>query len=149
MTRLLGGHRETRSEKLGDRAFSQGFYVTPCVMEAQDDESTIVREEVFGPVLTVLEFSDEEEVVSRANRTRFGLSAGIFTENLRRAHRVISRLQAGNCWVNDYNLAPVEMPWGGYKHSGVGRENGSAAVESWTQVKSVYVQTGKLWCPYK
>jgi len=108
----------------------------------------IAREEVFGPVMAVLDFDAEDEVVARANATEFGLSAGVFTADMTRAHRVIGRLQAGTCWINAYNLTPVEAPFGGSKASGVGRENGHAAVEHFTQVKSVYVGMGPVDAPY-
>ena len=73
----------------------------------------IVREEIFGPVMSVLEFDDEDEVVARANATEFGLAAGVFTNDLTRAHRVIARLEAGTCWINHYNVTPIELPFGG------------------------------------
>jgi betaine-aldehyde dehydrogenase len=108
----------------------------------------IVREEIFGPVMSVLEFEDEQEVVERANATEFGLAAGVFTNDLTRAHRVIARLQAGTCWINQYNVTPIELPFGGVKLSGLGRENGRAAIEHYTQLKSVYVAMGDVDCLY-
>ena len=84
----------------------------------------------------------------RANATEFGLSAGVFTRDLSRAHRVVARLEAGTCWINTYNLAPVEMPFGGVKASGVGRENAKAAIQHYSQLKSVYVATGPVDAPY-
>ncbi|RHZ38346.1 hypothetical protein DYB26_007544, partial [Aphanomyces astaci] len=103
------------------------------------DDMRIVQEEIFGMVLCVLPFESGAEVVARANATSFGLSAGVFTNDLKRAHRVIQQLDVGTAWINTYNLAPVELPWGGSKQSGMGRENGVAAAQSWTQLKSVYV----------
>ncbi|NCU21019.1 aldehyde dehydrogenase family protein, partial [Candidatus Falkowbacteria bacterium] len=105
-------------------------------------------QEVFGPVMAVLEFDTEDEVVARANATQYGLAAGVFTADLARAHRVIAQLQAGTCWINAYNLTPVEAPFGGVKASGLGRENSRAAVEHYTQVKSVYVGLGPVEAPY-
>lgn len=125
-----------------------GMFVQPTVFADVTDAMVIAREEVFGPVMAVLEFSDEEEVVSRANDTDFGLAAGVFTADISRAHRVISGLQAGTCWINTYNLTPVEMPFGGAKMSGVGRENGKAALEYYSQIKSVYVGMGPVDAPY-
>ena len=93
-------------------------------------------------------FNDEEEVIERANATEFGLSAGVFTNDLTRAHRVIARLQAGTCWINHYNITPIELPFGGVKMSGLGRENGRAAIEHYTQLKSVYVALGDVDAPY-
>lgn len=98
--------------------------------------------------MSVLGFSDEEEVIARANATDFGLAAGVFTANLARAHRVVGALRAGTTWINAYNLTPVEAPFGGVKGSGIGRENGHAAVEHYTSVKSVYVGTGPVEAPY-
>jgi betaine-aldehyde dehydrogenase len=110
---------------------------------------TIVREEIFGPVMSVLRFSDEDEAVRRANATKFGLAAGLFTRDLARAHRVAGRLEAGMCSVNNYNITPIEMPFGGMKESGIGQENGQAAIEHYTQLKSVFVELGEVQCPYE
>ncbi len=132
----------------GTRVGNEGFFVAPTVFADVSDDMTIAKEEVFGPVMSVLGFASEAEVVARANATQFGLSAGVFTADLARAHRVIGRLQAGSCWINTYNLTPVEAPFGGVKLSGVGRENGRAAVEHYSQVKTVYVATGPVEAPY-
>jgi betaine-aldehyde dehydrogenase len=132
----------------GRAALNTGFYVQPTVFADVTDAMTIAREEVFGPVMAVLDFDSEDEVVARANDTEFGLAAGVFTADLTRAHRVIAKLEAGTCWINAYNLTPVESPFGGSKMSGVGRENGRAAVEHYTQVKSVYVGMGPVDAPY-
>ena len=98
--------------------------------------------------MTVLEFDNEAEVIRRANATEFGLSAAVFTRDLGRAHRVIAQLQAGTCWINHYNVTPIELPFGGMKASGLGRENGRAAIEHYTQLKSVYVAKGDVDAPY-
>jgi betaine-aldehyde dehydrogenase len=109
---------------------------------------TIVREEVFGPLLSVLAFDDEAEVVARANDTPFGLAAGVMTRDLARAHRTAGALEAGVVWINSYNLTPVAMPFGGSKQSGIGRENGLAALDFYTERKSVYVNLGRVEAPY-
>eukprot|EP00051_Salpingoeca_urceolata_P032293 m.15105 g.15105 ORF g.15105 m.15105 type:complete len:534 (+) comp4960_c0_seq1:76-1677(+) len=145
---LLCGGNVVSSDALPPHC-ANGPFVEPTIFAGCTDDMRIVREEVFGPVMTILPFDDEAEVVARANDTPFGLSAGVFTNDLTRAHRVIGQLQAGTCWINNYNLAPVELPWGGYKQSGLGRENGVAAMEYWTQLKSVYVEMGNVDCPYK
>ncbi|WP_209426297.1 betaine-aldehyde dehydrogenase [Pararhodobacter sp. SW119] len=132
----------------GQRLNRPGYYVAPTVFADVTDDMTIAREEVFGPVMSVLDFDDEDEVIARANATEFGLSAGVFTQDLARGHRVIGRLQAGSCWINAYNLTPVEAPFGGVKQSGVGRENGHAALEHYTQIKTVYVGMGPVDAPY-
>ena len=129
-------------------ALAGGYFVEPTVFDACTDGMTIVREEIFGPVMSLLTFEREDEVVARANATEFGLAAGVFTRDLARGHRVIARLQAGTCWINNYNITPIEMPFGGYKQSGLGRENGLAAIEHYTQVKSVYVEMGDVEAPY-
>jgi betaine-aldehyde dehydrogenase len=139
---LCGGARVT------DGACADGWFVAPTVFEAPDDTLAIVREEIFGPVMTLLVFDDEDEAVARANATPFGLAAGLFTRDLARAHRVAARLEAGTVWINDYNLTPIEMPFGGVKQSGLGRENGLAAIEHYTQRKSVFVQLGDVATPF-
>jgi betaine-aldehyde dehydrogenase len=126
----------------------QGGFVEPTVFADVTDDMVIAQEEIFGPVMAVLKFSDEKEAITRANSTDFGLAAGVFTADLTRAHRVISALQAGTCWINTYNLTPVEMPFGGAKMSGVGRENGKAALDYYSQIKSVYVGMGPVDAPY-
>ena len=102
----------------------------------------IYREEIFGPVMSILSYDSEEEVIKRANDTTYGLAAGLVTRDLARAHRVIHQLEAGICWINTWGESPVEMPVGGYKHSGVGRENGLTTLEHYTQIKSVQVELG-------
>lgn len=126
----------------------KGLYIKPTVFAGVTDEMTLACEEVFGPVMAVLDFDSEAEVIERANNTIFGLAAGVFTNDITRAHRVIAQLQAGTCWINTYNLTPIEMPFGGVKASGVGRENGHAALEHYTQIKSVYVAMGPFDAPY-
>jgi betaine-aldehyde dehydrogenase len=139
---LIGGTRVT------DGDLANGYFMTPAIFDACHDDMSIVREEIFGPVMSVLEFDTEDEVIERANATEFGLSAGVFTNDLTRGHRVIAKLQAGTCWLNHYNVTPIELPFGGYKMSGLGRENGKAALEHYTQLKSVYVAMGDVESPY-
>lgn len=127
---------------------NRGWFVQPTVFAGVTDEMTLACEEVFGPVMAVLDFDTEAEAVSRANATGYGLAAGVFTADMARAHRVVHALEAGTTWINAYNLTPVEAPFGGSKLSGVGRENGRAAVEHYTQVKSVYVGMGPVEAPY-
>jgi len=139
---VVGGSRVTSGD------LGSGYFVAPTIFDACRDEMSVVREEIFGPVMSVLEFEDEAEVVARANATEFGLAAAVFTRDLTRAHRVIARLQAGMCWINHYNVTPVELPFGGVKLSGLGRENGRAALEHYTQLKSVYVALSDIEAPY-
>ena len=146
--RQQGARLITGGTRLTSGDLASGFFVAPTVFDACHDDMDIVRQEIFGPVMSVLEFSDEEEVIERANASEFGLAAGVFTNDLTRAHRVIARLQAGTCWINHYNITPVELPFGGVKMSGLGRENGRAAIEHYTQLKSVYVAMGDIEAPF-
>ena len=130
------------------QGFENGAWIQPTVFADVTDDMTIAREEIFGPVMSVLVFDDEAEALRRANSTEFGLAAGVFTADLTRAHRVVSKLEAGTTWINTYNLTPVEAPFGGVKQSGIGRENSRAAIEYYTQLKSVYVATGPVDSPY-
>ncbi|MGQ3027897.1 MAG: betaine-aldehyde dehydrogenase, partial [Ferrovibrionaceae bacterium] len=116
----------------GERVGTTGFFVRPAVFDDCRDDMTIVREEIFGPVRTILAFDDEDEVVARANDTEFGLAAGVFTRDLARGHRVVAALQAGTCWINHYNITPIELPFGGVTQSGLGREKSTAAIEHYT-----------------
>lgn len=127
---------------------ANGNFVQPTIFIDCRDDMRIVREEIFGPVMAVLDFVEEDEVVARANDTVFGLAAGIFTNDLTRAHRVIAALDAGTCWINTYNITPIELPFGGNKQSGLGRENGHAAIDHYTSLKSVYVATRPIDAPY-
>ncbi|ABS07464.1 betaine-aldehyde dehydrogenase [Shewanella baltica] len=125
-----------------------GYFVAPTIFTDCTDEMRICQEEIFGPVMSVLTFKDEAEVIARANNTAMGLAAGVFTQDISRAHRVIHQLQAGICWINAYGASPAEMPVGGYKLSGIGRENGSETLKHYTQVKAVYVGLQPLESPF-
>ena len=132
----------------GNRLDRGGFFLAPAVFADVTDDMTIAREEIFGPVMAVLDFEDEADVMARANDTEFGLAAGVFTRDLTRAHRVAAGFEAGTCYINTYNDAPVEAPFGGTKQSGVGRENSKAAIAHYSQLKSVYVRMGDLEAPF-
>ena len=132
----------------GKRLDRDGFYLEPTVFADVTDDMTIAKEEIFGPVMSVLTFKTEEEAIARANATEFGLSAGVFTRDLTRGHRVIGQMEAGSCFINSYNDAPVEAPFGGMKASGVGRENSKEAIHHYSQVKSVYVRMGDVEAPF-
>ncbi|MDC1223868.1 aldehyde dehydrogenase family protein, partial [Ascidiaceihabitans sp.] len=132
----------------GNRLDRDGFYMQPTVFADVKDDMVIAREEIFGPVMAVLDFEDEDDVMTRANDTEFGLAAGVFTKDLSRAHRVVANFEAGTCFINSYNDAPVEAPFGGSKNSGVGRENSKAAINYYSQLKSVYVRMGDVEAPF-
>ena len=127
-----------------DAAFSGGYYVSPAVVVTDNEDHSVVTDEVFGPVMTVLKFSDEADVVNRANATRLGLAAAVFSQSFSLAHRVANALQAGIVWINEYNITPAEIPFGGYKESGIGRENGLQTIEHFTQTKTIYANLGKV-----
>ncbi|RZF24456.1 betaine-aldehyde dehydrogenase [Paraburkholderia sp. UYCP14C] len=135
--RLLAG-----GARLIEGGFAHGQYVQPTVFSGCRDDMRIVQEEIFGPVMSILTFANEAEVIARANASLYGLAAGVVTENLARAHRVIHRLEAGICWINTWGESPAQMPVGGYKQSGVGRENGMTTLEHYTRIKSVQVEMG-------
>ncbi|MGF1728190.1 betaine-aldehyde dehydrogenase [Photobacterium kasasachensis] len=139
---ICGGERETAN------GLDKGYFVQPTIFADCTDDMLQVQEEIFGPVMSVLRFSDEDEVIQRANATLYGLAAGLFTQNLSRAHRVIAQIEAGICWVNTWGGSPAEMPVGGYKQSGIGRENGIETLNHYTQNKSVMIELGDLECPY-
>lgn len=143
-----GATLATGGNALSPQSAPNGYFVAPTVFTDCSDDMTICREEIFGPVMSVLTFKDEDEVISRANNTPLGLAAGIMTRDVQRAHRVIHQLQAGICWVNSYGASPAEMPVGGYKLSGIGRENGIETLDQYTQTKSVYMGMVKLDAPF-
>lgn len=123
----------------GRNPFDRGYFVEPTIFSAVEDNMTIAREEIFGPVLVAMPFDDLDEVIKRANNTAYGLAAAVWTENVRNAHYVASKLQAGTVWVNSYNAVDAAAPFGGFKQSGIGREMGSYALDAYTEVKSVFV----------
>lgn len=133
---LIGGERETSGD------FAKGAYVQATVFTDCTDEMTIVKEEIFGPVMSILYYDNEEEAIARANNTEYGLAAGVVTQNLNKAHKIIHQLEAGICWINAWGESPAQMPVGGYKQSGIGRENGISTLAHYTQIKSVLVELG-------
>lgn len=128
--------------RLQENGLANGAYVAPTVFTDCTDEMAICREEIFGPVMSILAYTTEEEVVVRANHTGYGLAAGVVSPDLKRAHRIIGKLQAGICWINAWGESPAQMPVGGYKQSGIGRENGVQTLMHYTQTKSVLVELG-------
>ena len=132
-TVLTGGGRSP-AESAG-----AGYWLEPTIFDHVRPDSTIAREEIFGPVLATLTFEDEDDAVELANDTIYGLAAALWTTDVKRAHRVASRIQAGTVWINTYHPLDAASPFGGYKQSGYGRELGRHALELYTQVKSVWV----------
>ena len=127
----------------------QGRFAAPTILVDVAPEATIAQEEVFGPVLVVQPFRDEDEAVALANGTAYGLAAGLWTSDVRRAHRVAARVRAGTVWVNSYRVLSYAVPFGGFGLSGIGRENGFEAIRSFTETKSIWVElTGATRDPF-
>jgi len=135
-------------EQVTENGLDRGNFVQPTVFADCTDDMPNTIDEIFGPVMSILKFDTEEEVIERANNTEFGLANGIFTTNISRAHRVIAKLEAGICFINTWGASPAQMPVGGYKQSGIGRENGIDTLNQYTQVKSVFIELGDVECPY-
>ncbi|EPZ42137.1 aldehyde dehydrogenase family protein [Alicyclobacillus acidoterrestris] len=123
----------------GQRPYDQGYFVSPTIFANVQDDMAIAKEEIFGPVVAAMPFEDLDEVIRRANNSEYGLAAGLWTENVRSAHYVASKLKAGTVWVNCYNAFDAAAPFGGYKQSGIGREMGSYALNNYTEVKDVWI----------
>lgn len=136
-TLLIGGARAT------DASLANGAFVQPTIFTDCHDDMKIVKEEIFGPVMSILSYDTLEEAIQRANNTIFGLAAGVVTQDISQAHRIIHRLEAGICWINTWGESPAEMPVGGYKESGVGRENGISTLHHYTRTKSIQIELGE------
>jgi acyl-CoA reductase-like NAD-dependent aldehyde dehydrogenase len=131
---VAGGERNT--------AAGPGYFLQPTIFADAKNEMTIAQEEIFGPVATVIPFDDIDQAIARANGTRYGLAAGVWTRDLKKAHKVARAIKAGTVWVNTYNLYDPGASFGGYKQSGFGRELGSAALEGYTERKTVWIDLG-------
>ena len=134
-TVLVGGRRPELDGRLRG-----GHFFTPTAVLAEDSRIRIAQEEVFGPVITVIPFDDEDDALAIANGVDFGLGGAVWTRDVARAHRVARRLQSGTIWINDYHRTDPASPWGGFKLSGLGRENGEEAIRMFTEVKSTWVR---------
>lgn len=132
---LTGGKR-----KILEGEFSDGYYVEPTIIDGLNSSCRTNQEEIFGPVVSLIPFSTEEEVIDMANATKYGLSASIFTKDVSRAHRVASAIDSGIVWVNTWMLRDLRIPFGGMKNSGVGREGGFKSLEFFTEPKNVCVK---------
>ena len=138
------GHEEgaqiaTGGKQIHPQGFENGYFMEPTILTNCTDSMRVTREEIFGPVMSVLVFDDEQDAIERANSTEFGLGAGVMTTDLSRAHRVADALISGNVWVNSFNILPPGLPFGGAKHSGFGRENSIYTLDAYSEVKSVHI----------
>ena len=145
-------HPENQSEGQTDRSFGltneNDNFLPPVILTDCEDHMTHCQEESFGPVASLLSFKSEDEVIQRANNTEFGLAGGVFTKDIQRAHRVAKQLEVGICWINNYNITPIEVPFGGAKQSGIGSENGHEALKEYTRTQTVYVEGGEVDFPF-
>ena len=132
---VLGGGKAERPE-CGD-----GWFVEPTIFMGVNNKMRIAQEEVFGPVLSIIPFEDEEEAIEIANDVMFGLAAGIWTSSIRRAIEIPKRIRAGSVWVNTYRAVSFMAPFGGFKKSGLGRENGQETIQEYMQTKTVWIST--------
>jgi len=135
---LTGGAKPTNLPS----PFNAGNYYLPTVIADVTPQMNVVREEVFGPVTVAMSFSDEAEAIRLCNDSPFGLAAGVWTTDVRRAHRVVSKLRVGIVWINDWHKNDPSSPWGGMKDSGYGRENGLECFREYSQAQSVVVNFG-------
>ncbi|MEA3464891.1 MAG: aldehyde dehydrogenase family protein, partial [Thermodesulfobacteriota bacterium] len=133
-----GAHLELGGARPDDPALQNGFFYLPTLFSGCTNDMRIVQEEVFGPVISVESFKSEDEVITRANSTIYGLAAGFWTRNIERTHRISSALRFGTVWINDFNVYFTQAPWGGFKQSGFGRELGRMGLEEYTEVKHIY-----------
>jgi len=124
----------------GDRVGDRGYFIQPTVFADVQDNMTIAKEEIFGPVMSVIPFKSVDEVVTRANRTEYGLAAAVWTRDIQKAHSIANSLRAGTVWVNCYNVLDTRAPFGGFKQSGIGRELGEYGLQQYTEVKTVTVK---------
>ena len=121
----------------GERVGDRGYFIQPTVFANVEDDMQIAREEIFGPVMSVIAFKDVDEVITRANRTNYGLAAGVWTGDIKKAHAVANGVRAGTVWVNCYHVLDARAPFGGFKQSGIGRELGEYGLQEYTEVKTV------------
>ncbi|MEJ1978218.1 MAG: aldehyde dehydrogenase family protein [Acetobacteraceae bacterium] len=139
--RQEGARPLSGGERLTEGALADGYFVPPTVFADVRDEMRIAQEEIFGPVISAIPFTDIDEVLQRGNATSFGLGSGVWTRDVSKAHRLAKGIRAGSVWVNCYQAMDPAVPFGGYKMSGYGRESGKQHVEEYLNVKAVWIKT--------
>ena len=144
--KLLTGGRHPRFPAAS--LLEEECFVEPTIFTDCHDDMDLVKHEIFGPVAAILSFDSEKEAIERANNSPYGLASGVFTSDLKRAHRVSDKMESGVCWVNNYNVTPPGLAFGGMKNSGLGRENAYSTLKNYTQEKTVYMELGSVDCPY-
>ena len=138
-TSSKGKQQGARCVTGGERHGDKGFFIKPTIFADVKDDMAIARDEIFGPVLSVIKFKDIDEVIERANTTDYGLAAAVWTRDIGKAHAIADRVRAGTVWVNCYDVFDAAAPFGGFKRSGIGRELGEKALDNYTELKTVTV----------
>jgi aldehyde dehydrogenase (NAD+) len=131
-----GANLRCGGERVGDR----GYFVAPTVFADVHDDMKIAQEEIFGPVMSILKFKDDDELIERANKTMYGLAAAVWTRDISRAHQIANNVRAGTVWVNCYDVFDAAAPFGGFKQSGIGREKGEYGLQQYCEIKTVMVK---------
>jgi len=140
---FLQGNRDIATVIEGGKRFGeQGYFIEPTMFGNVRDEMSIAKDEIFGPVLSVLKFKDVNEIVDRANNTMFGLAAAVWTRDISKAHHLAAKIKAGTVWINCYDVFDAAAPFGGFKMSGLGRELGERGLDAYTETKTVTVSLG-------
>lgn len=138
---IVGGKKPSLERLGGDEALLSGHYYEPTILAPPGPSNSAFQEEIFGPVITVLPFDSEDEAIALANDSKYGLGAGVWTRDVAKAHRVARKVRAGVLWVNAHHRNDPSTPWGGFKESGIGRENGWEAFREYTETQSIVVRT--------